>query len=243
MKIIKISAIGSTNDYLKKQSKTLQLEDETVVQTLHQTQGRGQMGATWHFDIGKSLAFSIFKKMEKLPVSNQFWVNFAVSLGVKKSFEELGIPKVSIKWPNDILADGKKVAGILVENQFQKGFIEHSIIGIGINVNNTHFPEFPQASSLLLTTGVHYALEEVFDKVLHAVIRELRTVTETNAESFKKQYETCLYRVGVVSSFQDLDRKTFQGIIQGVSNHGMLLVKLPDNQVKEFRLKEIKMLY
>ncbi|MEZ4778373.1 MAG: biotin--[acetyl-CoA-carboxylase] ligase [Flavobacteriaceae bacterium] len=243
MKIIKISAIGSTNDYLKKQAKTIPLEDETVVQTLHQTQGKGQMGASWHFDIGKSLAFSIFKQTDGLPISNQFWVNFAVSLGVKKGLDLLGIPKVSIKWPNDILADGKKVCGILVENQFQKGYIEHSIIGIGINVNNTSFPEFPQASSLLLTTGVHFSLDEVFEKVLQAVLSELHQVKVSNPEAYKKQYESYLYKIGVVCAFEDIERKMFQGIIVGVSNNGLLLVKLQDNTVKEYRLKEIKMLY
>ncbi|MEZ4816866.1 MAG: biotin--[acetyl-CoA-carboxylase] ligase [Flavobacteriaceae bacterium] len=243
MKIIKISAIGSTNDYLKKQAKIIPLEDETVVQTLHQTQGKGQMGATWHFDIGNSLAFSIFKQTNELPISKQFWVNFAVSIGVKKGLDLLGIPKVSIKWPNDILADGKKVCGILVENQFQKGCIEHSIIGIGINVNNANFPEFPQASSLLLSTGIHFSLDEVFDKVLEAVLSELHIMKDSNAEEYKKQYESYLYRIGIVSTFEDIERKMFYGTIQGVSNNGMLLVKLQDTTIKEYRLKEIKMLY
>ena len=243
MKIIKISAIGSTNDYLKNQSKTIVWEDETVVRTLHQTQGKGQMGALWHFDIGKSLAFSIFKRFEGLSISQQFLINFAVSLGVKNGMDRLGIPKVSIKWPNDILADGKKVCGILVENQFQKGHLDYAIIGIGININNTSFPEFPQASSFLLNTGILFSIEEVFEKILQSVIIELRNVNDVNFAEYKLRFESCLFRKGVVSTFEDIERRVFKGSIEGVSNNGMLLVKLSDSTIKEFRLKEIKMVY
>ena len=79
--------------------------------------------------------------------------------------------------------------------------------------------------------------------MIDAILNELQTVSETNAETYKKNYESCLYRKDMVTMFEDLDRKTFQGKIQGVSNNGMLLVKLSDNTLKEFRLKEIKMLY
>lgn len=243
MKIIKISAIGSTNDYLKKLSKTSTLDDETVVQTLHQTHGKGQMGASWQFEIGKSLAFSIFKKAEGLPISHQYLVNFAVSLGVKNGLEAMGIPKIFIKWPNDILADGKKVCGILVENQFQQSETLHSIIGIGINVNNTSFSKYPQASSLILNTGILYSLDEVFEKVSKAVLAELEHIQETNFEAYKTKYEANLFRKGVISTFENLERKKFNGIIEGVSNNGMLLVKLSDDSIKEFRLKDIKLLY
>ncbi len=243
MKIIKISAIGSTNDYLKKLSKTSTLDDETVVQTLHQTHGKGQMGASWQFEIGKSLAFSIFKKAEGLPISHQYLVNFAVSLGVKNGLEAMGIPKIFIKWPNDILADGKKVCGILVENQFQQSETLHSIIGIGINVNNTSFSKYPQASSLRLNTGILYSLDEVFEKVSKAVLAELEHIQETNFEAYKTKYEANLFRKGVISTFENLERKKFNGIIEGVSNNGMLLVKLSDDSIKEFRLKDIKLLY
>ncbi|MEZ4859266.1 MAG: biotin--[acetyl-CoA-carboxylase] ligase [Flavobacteriaceae bacterium] len=243
MKIIKISAIGSTNDYLKKLSKTSLLEDVTIVQTLHQTHGRGQMGASWQFEIGKSLAFSIFKYIKALSISHQYVVNFAVSLGVKKGLESLGVPKVSIKWPNDIMADGKKVCGILVENQFQKDQISSSIVGIGINVNNTQFSEFPQASSLLLTTGTLFSLEEVFEKVVKSVLSELNVLPKTTFEDYKAKYEAHLFRKGVVSTFEDLERKKFVGIIEGVSNQGLLIVKLNNETLQEFRLKDIKLLY
>lgn len=243
MKIIKISAIGSTNDYLKKLSKSSTLEDETMVQTLHQTHGKGQMGASWQFEIGKSLAFSIFKNAKGLPITHQYLVNFAVSLGVKNGLETLGIPKVSIKWPNDILADGKKVCGILVENQFKNTETINSIIGIGINVNNTGFSKYPQAGSLRLSTGILYAMDEVFETVTQAILFELRRIHKANFENYKYRYESCLFRKGMISTFEDLERKKFNGIIEGVSNNGMLRVKLNDDNVIEFRLKDIKLLY
>lgn len=243
MKIIKISAIGSTNDYLKNLSKTTVLEDETVVQTLHQTHGKGQMGASWQFEIGKSLAFSIFKRHQSISIEHQYMVNFGVSLGVKRALDALGIPKVSIKWPNDILADGKKICGILVENQFQNNKTMSSVIGIGINVNNTSFNSFPQASSLRLNTGVLFSVDEVFEKVVHNVLKELKLIEDAEFDSYKSEYEAHLFRKGVISTFENSERKKFNGIIEGISNSGLLLIRINDNEVKEFRLKDIKLLY
>lgn len=243
MKVIKISAIGSTNEYLKSLAKNLLLEDGTLVYTEHQTQGKGQMGSQWLFEIGKSLAFSIFKRFDDSFEPLPFYISMAVSLGVKNGLEHLGIPKISIKWPNDILADGKKVGGILVENQFHKGQISTSIIGIGLNINNQRFPNFPQASSLLIQTGTHFATGEVMDTIYHAINLQVDRLEGTTKDAIKDEYENHLFRRGVISTFQDISNRRFNGIIQGVSEEGLLAIQVGDSGIQKFQLKDIQLLY
>lgn len=243
MRTIKISAIGSTNDYLKELIKNTEVEDGTIVHTKHQTHGKGQRGAHWFFEIGKSLAFSVFMKFSSWPVQDQFYINFAVSMGVKIGLESMGIPKVAIKWPNDILSDGKKVCGILVENQFQSMHISSSVIGIGVNVNNTSFTRFPHASSLLLNTGIRYNPEEVMHAISQSVVKQLKKLDTSTKEALKQEYESYLFRKDEVVVFEDtLDRK-FQGIIEGVTEQGLLCVRKKDRSLQHFQLKEIKLLY
>ncbi len=243
MRTIKISAIGSTNDYLKELIKNNAVKDGTVVYTQHQTDGKGQMGATWHFEIGKSLAFSVFKKFSIWSVQDQFYINFAVSVGVIKGLEALGIPKVSIKWPNDILSDGKKVCGILVENQFQKLDVSSSVVGIGINVNNTSFAAFPQASSLLLNTGIHFNTDEVMSKVSGAVLFQLNHLKQTHRATLKREYESYLFRKDELTTFEDGMDRQFKGIIEGVTDQGLLCVRQENRSLQHFQLKELKLLY
>ncbi len=243
MKVIKISAIGSTNEYLKSLAKNSLVDDQTLVYTEHQTEGKGQMGSQWFFEIGKSLAFSIFKRFYTKVTFPAFYVNMAVSLGVKKGLESIGIPKVAIKWPNDILADGKKVGGILVENQFQKGQISTSVIGIGININNESFPNFPQASSLLINTGVHFASGEVMNAIYHHVIFQLDRLHPTSMAVIKQEYENFLFRKGIISTFQDPLGQRFNGIICGVTDEGFLEIQVGETGIQRFRLKELQLLY
>lgn len=243
MKVIKISAIGSTNEYLKSLAKKALLQDGTIACTAHQTQGKGQMGSHWYFEIGKSLAFSIFKRFDTTFESHPFYINMAVSLGVQRGLEIMGIPKVSIKWPNDIMADGKKVGGVLVENQFQKNQISTGIIGIGLNLNNHHFPTFPQASSLLLQTGNHFIADEVMDTLYRQIMLQLDRINKNNRDVIKKEYESHLFKKGIISTFQDRSNQRFNGIILGVSKEGFLEIKIGEKGVQRFQLKEIQMLY
>ncbi|HPF12114.1 MAG TPA: biotin--[acetyl-CoA-carboxylase] ligase [Flavobacteriaceae bacterium] len=243
MEIIKINAIGSTNDYLKQLSKNFSVSDGAVVWTLNQTQGRGQLGANWYFEIGKSLAFSVFKRFEGFSGTNQFFINFAVSLGVKRGLEQLGIPKITIKWPNDILADGKKVCGILVENQFLQQQLSHSVIGVGINVNNEGFRALPQASSLLLNTGVRYAVEEVLKKTAEAMAKEFDRLEDGDFDAVKQDYEIGLFRKGQISTFETSDRRRFNGVVEGVTSLGMLQVRVEGGAIQWFQTKDVKLLY
>ncbi len=243
MKIIKLSAIDSTNTYLKEASKNIVLEDGIVVVTKIQTEGRGQMGAKWKSEEGLSLTFSMFKRFSQLLINEQYLISFAVSIGIKNALQKLQIPELSIKWPNDIMSYQKKLSGVLIENQLEGNKIASSVIGIGINVNETKFKDLPYASSMKLVSGISFNLDEVLQIVSEAIMNEVSSIEGSENSKLKEKYEADLFRKNKVSVFKNSEGVHFNGIIRGVSDNGKLLVEIEDESTMSYELKEIKMLF
>ncbi|MFI1745475.1 biotin--[acetyl-CoA-carboxylase] ligase [Thalassobellus sediminis] len=242
MPIIKLNAIDSTNNYLRKLINETDVADYTVVMTEKQTQGRGQMGTVWDSDTGKNLMFSVFKDLNMYDVEFPFYISMAISLAILKTFKTLNIPDLHIKWPNDILSADKKICGILIENVI-KNKLNSTIIGIGINANQTEFKNLPKASSLKKITGVHYNLDEILQLVLKYT-KEYSSLLEQGKYDFvKNEYETNLFRKNKPSTFKNAEGVLFSGFIKGVTKYGKLQVILEDEIVKKFDLKEITLLY
>ena len=144
MYIIKLNAIDSTNSYLKEMASVVFPKDFTVVVTELQTKGRGQMGANWQAEKGKNLTASVFKSLSSFSIYDQFYISMAVALAIFKALSTFEIPKLQIKWPNDILSADTKLCGILIENIIKNGKLNGTIIGFGLNVNQKHFNNLPQ---------------------------------------------------------------------------------------------------
>ena len=149
MIVIKLDAIKSTNEYLKALAKENPLENFTTVIAKNQTNGKGQMGATWISEKGKNLTMSVLVKDVLSSHDAIFSLNASVAIAVVKVLQDLEIPKVSIKWPNDIMADSKKLGGILIESTLKSDGSTISIIGIGLNCNQTNFVNLPKATSFV----------------------------------------------------------------------------------------------
>ncbi len=243
MKIIKLNAIDSTNTYLKNLSKNVRLEDELIVLTENQTDGRGQMNSKWQSVVGQSLTFSILKRFDELSITDQSQITYATTLGIKHALEYLNVPAVSIKWPNDIMSYQKKLCGVLIENQILGQKISTSIIGIGLNVNQTEFENLPQATSMKLISGNTFNLDEVFKVLLDEILRSLRNISKLNYEQFKGDYEQSLFRRDKVSVFEDSRKTKFSGIIRGVTKTGELILELEDERFQNYALKQLKMLF
>jgi len=241
--IIKLNAIDSTNSYLINLGKNEVLEDQTIVLANKQINGRGQQGAVWQSTSRQSLTFSVFKRFDGMSVSKISSIAFAVSLGVQKALKKLLIPKVEIKWPNDIMSQSKKVAGILIENQVKQNEIVSSVIGIGLNVNEEFFKNLPQATSMRLTTGVKYNLDEVLHEVSEAVFAELQSISKYSFLDLKSNYEAILFRKESISVFETPDKIRFNGKIKGVTNIGELIVENEEELLTTYQLKEIKLLF
>jgi BirA family biotin operon repressor/biotin-[acetyl-CoA-carboxylase] ligase len=241
MRIIKLNATDSTNRFLRNLSLDSAVQDFTTIVTSHQTNGRGQMGTLWQSQPFKNLTFSVYKKLNLFPFESQFYISMSVALAIIKALEQLNIPKLSIKWPNDILSANQKVCGVLIENVIKQSVIESSIIGIGLNVNQLDFNGLPQASSLKNVTGVNYDLDEI----LHLILKQLEIQLDLlckDTNRIKSQYEYYLFRKEKPSTFKTAEG-LFSGIIKGVSEHGLLEVLIEDQVLKTYDLKTIKLLY
>ena len=244
MKIIKLNAIDSTNSYLKRMARETDLEDLTIVLTRHQTSGRGQRGNNWVSVRDESLAISIFKRFEGLKAGQQFLISAAVSLAIVEAIKSFQLPKVTIKWPNDIMSAKKKIGGILIENVLDGTFVKYSIIGIGMNVNQQALPHLPQASSMRIQNrGEVFELEMVFQNVLHIISRRLANLSEVDILEIKKEYENNLFRRDEISVFEYPDGKRVNGIIRGISQIGELLVETDMDPPIKFQLKDVKLIY
>ena len=239
MQIIKLNAIDSTNRYLADLVSKIPLKDYAVVMAQYQSAGQGQRGSNWQSEKGKNLIISILKKNIKTKVQDQFEINMRISMAVLITLNTFGIPNLSVKWPNDILSDNKKISGVLIQLIVKKEIIKQAIIGIGINVNQTHFNNLPQASSMKSITGTAFDIE--------ALTTELMTQLKhyfdvTNTDKLMTEYESVLFRKNKPSTFVNIQGVSFVGTIQGVSKRGMLRVK-SEKVIEEFDLKSIQMIY
>lgn len=241
MNIIKLSAIDSTNLYLKNMASINELENFTVVITDHQKSGRGQLGTKWASVKGKNLTFSILVKVKEFEVVDQFYLSIAVSLGIFNVLREEVKTNFTIKWPNDILAEKDKVAGILIENTIGGTLIKHSIVGIGLNVNQILFPKhIENVTSLKNISNTTFNLDDLLLKIINSIQNFVQYIERKEVEPLKKMYLDAMYKFGIPSMFKDSNDAVFLGKIIDVSENGKLVVELEDEKIRKFNLKEIK---
>ncbi|MGL5112722.1 MAG: biotin--[acetyl-CoA-carboxylase] ligase [Flavobacterium sp.] len=242
MKLIKLDAIDSTNDFLKRIAALPDVENFTVVTTENQTNGKGQMGQKWDSEKGKNLIMSVFVKNFIVDVSQVFHLNIAFSLAVITVLESFKVPELSIKWPNDIMSYQKKIGGILIENTFKGDGTIYSVVGLGLNVNQTTFANLPKASSLAVVC------QRDFDRdvVLQLIVEKLKQMLLNWMDKqsfFWSTYTDLLFKKDTPMPFSSQNGSHFMGIIRGVSSVGKLQVLLEDDNMEEFDIKEIQLLY
>ena len=201
------------------------------------------MGTVWQSNIGEGLMFSVFKGVSFLKFDEHFYISMVTALAIIKTLEKYKIPKLSIKWPNDILSENKKVCGVLIENSIKNNQFKDSIIGIGINVNQTQFENLPNASSLQIMTGKIFNRDELLNSLVKHLKIYCALLQEKKMDAIKKDYESYLFRKNKPSTFKDKEGEMFSGFIKSVSQTGSLQVLLEDAVLKEYDLKEIKLLY
>jgi BirA family transcriptional regulator, biotin operon repressor / biotin---[acetyl-CoA-carboxylase] ligase len=240
LKIIKLNAIASTNSFLKELTVNSGTENFTVVVTNNQTNGRGQQDSNWVSEPNKNLTFSVFVNNLNLNIQDQKHLNFAISLAVYNALIGLEIKDLSIKWPNDIMAVNRKLCGILIENSLQKNKITSSIIGIGLNVNQTNFPNhIKKVSSLKLEKALDFNLDSVLEEILKEIKKNITLLIANEFTILENDYLKNLYNIGKIATFRDQNNMLFNGIIVGISKDGLLQIKVEDDIVREFGIKEV----
>ena len=242
MNIIKLDAIDSTNSYLKKIILEKDISDYTIVTANFQTEGKGQLGYMWESEDSKNLLCSIYKKDLGIKVEDQFVLSMLVSLSIIRTLEKLNLPKLYIKWPNDIMSDNKKICGILVENMVKQNSIKESVIGIGLNVNQDTFKNLPNATSIKKIKGVAFNIDELLNDLANNIKKQFIDFNQSKIDLIFRQYEDVLYRINIPSTFKNSEGDVFTGFIKGVNNLGRLKVLLEDNLTKSYSIKDISLM-
>lgn len=237
--------VPSTNTYaLELLSKTTPAEG-TVISTYNQTQGRGQIGSSWESAPGKNLSLSFIFYPAFLPPANQFMLGKIFALAARDLIST-HLPKhltAHIKWPNDILVDGRKIGGILIQNSIQGSTLQNTVAGIGLNINQDHFHTYnPPATSLILETGITHHLKSLQDELCALVEVYYETLRSGNFAAIDKLYLQHLMLLGQPAIFQrQANLEIFEARILGVTESGCLLVENGGIQ-ETFGLKEIRLL-
>jgi len=242
MKLIKLDAIDSTNEFLKKLSNKQDVQNYTVVTAENQLKGKGQMGAKWNSESGKNLIMSVLVKDFLLDSDSVFNLNIVVSLAVIRTLKKYSIPELSVKWPNDIMSANKKIGGILIENSIKGTGTITSIVGLGLNVNQMQFENLPRASSLALICNSFFDKEEILVAIV-AEMEQMIASYDATASHLWEEYTNELFKMGVPAAFTDEKESNFMGIIKGVTAMGKLQILLDDDSICEYNLKEVQMLY
>ncbi|MDD4234497.1 MAG: biotin--[acetyl-CoA-carboxylase] ligase [Bacteroidales bacterium] len=210
------------------------LNQNAAIISQFQLKGKGQKGNCWHSENGKNILISIVC-FHNMPMENQFDISIKSSLGIIDFLDDYSI-KAQIKWPNDILINGKKLAGILIENNVKGRFLSSSIIGIGLNVNQNSFPkELTQAISLNLITKQTHNLERDTKLLIEKVLNRLNTNYNQKSEYLNKlfgfkEYQKYLYKSEFISAS-----------IQDVLSTGELVLQKEDGSVITCVFKEIQL--
>jgi BirA family biotin operon repressor/biotin-[acetyl-CoA-carboxylase] ligase len=221
--LIYVPECASTMEVAADRARESPAPEGLVVITDFQTSGRGQRGNEWESEPGKNLTFSLLLKPAFLRPSDQFHLNMVLSVALADYLEPMFPGQVSLKWPNDVMIDDKKVCGILIQNHIQGHSIHESVIGIGLNVNQTAFRQ-ARATSLKLLTGTDFRLNHVLNDLLTAVEKRYLDLRAAPTNPFQEEYEEYLYWIHEARTFRH-DGNDFLGMITGVDPSGRLLIK------------------
>lgn len=225
----------STNDEIL----SLLNEDEpTAVFTFNQTKGRGQYGNIWKVNPNQNLAYSIAIKTSNIRISDTF-LNYCTAIIVRDFLANLTNTSCKIKWPNDIILNGKKVCGILIEKKKIEN-VEYYILGIGINVLQTDFSNLPKAGSVLTATELSFDLKEFAHQFHQYLISRIQDINPE--EEILNIYNQSLFRKDEISVFQKNDLRQ-NGIIKNADKNGFLWIDLENEGLQKFFHKEIELLY
>ena len=244
-RLVDLPQTESTNTY----ARTMPVEpsDTTpiVVTTDCQTCGRGQRGNSWESEPSKNLTFTLVVYPRWMSPARQFELSMLVSVGIVAALRPL-VPEpeaLTVKWPNDIYYGDKKLAGILIENSIGAASIERSLIGIGLNVNQTVFrSDAPNPVSLALIADHEFNRMEVLDDVVDNILDAINMYADDpEPDELAALYDSMLWRNdGQLHRWRDMATgRVFEARMTGVDIDGKLHLTESDGAEHEYLFKEV----
>lgn len=227
----------STNDLALQLCQQQKASEGAVIITANQTAGRGQRGNTWYVEPGKNLTFSVILKPTFLAIKDQFYLNIITALSIYDYLIEKKDATIRIKWPNDMMVNSKKIAGILIENQVQGNSFSSAVVGIGLNMNQEAF-NISTATSLHQISHQVYDLNVELDHILHKLEIRYLQLKSGKENTLLADYLNVMYWRHELHTFVANDQ-SFEGTIVGLDDLGRLKISTPQGE-RVFGMKEIQ---
>ena len=226
--LIFVPETHSTNNLLAEiaHEKLLQnscLEDFTLLYTDYQNSGRGLIDNVWHSNPKENILMSLYFRLS-IPPQKQFFFNMFFALSVRALLTPY-IDNVKIKWPNDVYVGDKKIAGILIEHTIQGKCLSQTIAGVGININQCHFPiEVPNPTSLKLETGQEYDIPALLQEYITNAQPYYNLLLNNEYDLLSDEYYKYMYGLNEYHTYIIRQQKV-RAAICGVNEYGQLLLK------------------
>lgn len=235
--IIRLDSVDSTNNYAAKLLSLSHLPEGSVITALEQTEGRGQRGTVWNAHKGKNLLCSIVLYPKIIQFENQFTLSQAISLAAREFIADVSGLETFVKWPNDIVAMNKKVAGILIEASWSGNKLQQCIVGIGINLNQEHF-EDKHAGSLKGLSQESFDLDMCLRKVVDSVEKYYEKLQSGHVSDIQQEYRLHLFNFDKEAEYIYQNNRIKARIV-GIDAAGKLKLRMDNTQEILCGLKEI----
>lgn len=240
-KLFHLESVDSTNNYVASLVRMGEIESGSVVLADFQTAGRGQRGTKWQAAAGENMTASLFIQWADLLQADQFRISMWVALGVERFLTGYGV-HAQIKWPNDLLVNGDKICGMLIENQIRGEQVVSSIIGIGLNVNQLQFESDLQATSLGKLCNREFSVRLITLELFQTIGQVIQELQVYPFEELQRVYLSKLLGYGKPVAVQFTENGQIAEIeITGVTRDGRLLYLLQGKSCTA-DLKEIRFL-
>ena len=243
-RIIRLRETESTNRYLHERLADDEVpSDGTIVVSDFQSGGRGQPGNSWESEAGQNLTFSLLYEPRAMPANRSFRISEIAALSVKHTLDRY-TAGIAVKWPNDVYWHDRKICGMLIENLLEGSAVGRSIIGIGLNLNQTVFrSDAPNPVSLTQITGQRYDPLEILGLWYgHFCALRDRLEAGTDGEAdVHRAYVHALYRRDGFHPYADTDG-TFEAAIEAIEPGGHLLLRRSDGRISRYAFKEVRFL-
>lgn len=237
--IIQIDRVNSTNNYAAKLLNQTKIPFGAVIMAQFQDDGRGQRGAVWQSKSGENLLFSAILDGSLMKECPPFYLSKCVAVSIKDTLSYFLKHKIHLKWPNDVLVERRKIAGVLIESQWKGNNLFSSIIGVGLNVNQTHFEYGFDATSMKLLSANDYDLKEVLQVLCTKLNFNFNRLLSKEYSDLQQDYLSSLYKYNEKTHFKIGD-KLEEVVLKDVNENGMVSLEMLGGKIKEYDFSQAR---
>mgnify|MGYP001178847142 FL=1 len=239
--VIKVKSVDSTNNYAAKLLNQTKVPFGTVIMAHYQTKGKGQRNTIWSSNGGDNLLMSVLLDLSFMHSEKIFFLSKSIALAIRAAVVDVIGIESHLKWPNDVLIDNKKIAGVLIENQWKKSNIVSSVVGVGLNVNQVDFQESFSATSLKKITNKNYNVDNILKVLCKKLNKYYDQLVSLKYDNIDLEYHQYLVNNNKFCEFEE-NNMVFSAKVKGVNQQGELMLEFTNGDVKSYGLKQITQL-